>query len=363
MTATIAKAGPYFSSGEIKFSTLRNLFKETSSGTIKASELRRNTTTTNTNPVVPDATENSSISTASNLALSQFRNSIKYYYITQTGTDINFDIDAQSWNSNLSKNIRKWMYINGICASNNINTSAADFNATAYNLTVDVAGGIYGAGGIGGTISTISGSSGGNALSMRSSGGNNIVVFVRNIANIYGGGGGGEKGAKGADGNRGICSDSYTTSACGTCPPCNSGYVGTDCRQGGGCANRQVCNWWGNCWRVTSAYTQTRTCTRTYNVNGGIGGEGGNGGPGRGYNYFSGSLSGSAGSAGGPNNGCGSTNGLTGETGGSGGDWGNAGGNTNNTGNGGVAGRAIEGSNYSVVGTINGNTIRGSYNP
>jgi len=118
MAATVSKAGPYYSSGEIKFSSLRSNFraqirKATSSGsetfssdtaTIKASELKRLTVTTNTDPIVPDATENANISTSSNWKLSQFRGSIKYYYITQSGTDLNFDIDAQSWHSNINKN-------------------------------------------------------------------------------------------------------------------------------------------------------------------------------------------------------------------------------------------------------------------
>lgn len=362
MAASVTKAGPYYSSGSISFSSLRTNFKESDSGSISVSELRRNTTVTNTNPTVPDATENSSISTSSNLSISQFRNSIKYYYITQTGTDINFDIDAQSWNSNLTKNIRKWMYINGTCGSNSVSSTAADLNATVYNLTVDVSGGIYGAAGSGGTAATISGGVGGNALGMNSSGGNNIVVFVRNTANIYGGGGGGEKGATGADGASGTCSTSYTAEQCGSCPDCPSPYVNGSCWSGGGCATSQVCNWWGNCWRVISAYQHYRTCTFTYNVSGGTGGVGGDGGTGRGYNN-GGSLAGAAGAAGGPNNGCGSTNGATGETGGSGGDWGQNGGNTTNSGNGGSSGRAITGSNYSVSGTINSTTIRGSYLP
>ena len=96
MSSSVTKAGPYFSSGSISFSSLRNAFKETTSGSIKASELRRNTDTENRNPIVPDATENSPISTGSNLKVSQFRNSIKYYYITQSGTDENLIINDLS---------------------------------------------------------------------------------------------------------------------------------------------------------------------------------------------------------------------------------------------------------------------------
>ncbi len=374
MSASVTTAGPYYSSGEIKFSSLRTNFKEASSGSIKASELRRNTTTTDTNPIVPDCTENrtsgplgNGIATLNDLKISQFRNSIKYYYITQTGTDTNFDIDSQSWNSNLTRNIRKWMYINGTCGTNSISSTAADFNATTYNLTIDVSGGIYGCGGrgggTGGGAPDPSGESGGPALGVASSGGNNIVVFVRSTANIYGGGGGGERGATGSTGSSGTCSDSYTAENCGGCPGCASGYTEGGCWSGGGCDRRQECNWWGNCWWTTSRWTHYRTCTRTYTVSGGTGGQGGAGGPGRGYNNQSGSLDGSSGSPGAGGNGCGSTSGGNGENGGSGGEWGNDGGSTSNSGSGGSSGKAITGSNYSVTGTINSSTVRGSYNP
>ena len=83
-----------FGSGQIKFSDLRSSFKLTSGGTLSATELRRITSISNANPVVPDATENAAISTSNNLSLSQFRNSIKYYDLNQTGTDTNLDIDA-----------------------------------------------------------------------------------------------------------------------------------------------------------------------------------------------------------------------------------------------------------------------------
>lgn len=364
MSATVSKAGPYFSSGSISFSSLRNTFKEVFSGSISASELRKNTTITDTNPFVPDATENTNISSSTNLKLSQFRNSIKYYYITQSGTDINFDIDTQSWNGNLNKNILKWMYINGTVGSNSTSSAASDFNATAYNLTIDVAGNIYGAGGAGGTSATISGGSGGTALSVTSSGGNNIIVFVRSGAQIYGGGGGGEKGSTGASGASGTCTNYATTSGCGGAPGCPSGYTEYSSGSGGCCQTYSYCCGLFNC-RCTacSQNTRYRYCIQQYAVSGGAGGEGGNGGLGRGYNNLSGSIAGNAGAAGGPNNGCGSTDGNQGETGGSGGDWASNGQNTTNTGSGGAAGRAIFGSNYSVTGTINSSTIKGLYLP
>jgi hypothetical protein len=369
MTATVTKAGPYYSTGSISFSSLRSNFKETSSGTISASELKRITSTSNTNPIVPDCTENrtsgplsNGISTGNDLKLSQFRNSIKYYYITQTGTDLNFDIDAQSWNNNLTKNIKKWAYINGTCGTNSTSSFASTFDATAYNLTIDVSGGIYGAGGVGGTSATIAGSAGGGALSVQSTGGNNIVVFVRSGSNIYGGGGGGEKGATGAAGATQTCYSTYQV----TDTSCNPGdaqsysyaysaVIGQNC-------------WWRWCCEtqcndVYGTFT-VYNCSHPFSVTGAPGGVGGNGTLGRGYNNQIASLLGSAGTVG-TTGGCptyGAT-GYTGETGGDGGDWGNSGGSTTNTGNGGTAGRAISGSNYSVDGAIDSNTIRGLYNP
>jgi len=380
MAVSVSKAGPYYASGEIKFSTLRRDFraqqrKTTSGGSetfntdtesISASQLRRNTTTTNTNPVVPNATENVNIATSSNWKTSQFRNSIKYYYVTlPTADDVtNFDIDSQSWNSNLNKNINKFMFIDGTCGSNSVSSTAADFNATAHNLTIDVYGSILGCGGRGGGTSGApdpSGESAGTALSVASSGGNNIVVLVRSGSRIYGGGGGGERGAQGPNGNGGRCYNETTTSGCGGAPGCPGGYSdrGT---WGGGCC-QSTCDWcWGCCQRCVRN-TQYRRCVQEYNTSGGTGGAGGTGGPGRGYNNQSGSLSGAGGSAGSSGGGCGAGNGGTGETGGAGGDWATAGANTNNSGNGGGGARAISGSNYSVTGSINSSTVKGAFNP
>lgn len=364
MTATVTKVGPYYSSGPISFSSLRLNFKETSSGSIKVSELRRNTTVTDKNPIVPDATENSNISTTSNLKLSQFRNSIKYYYISQTNTNINFNINAQSWNNNLNKNIKKWMYIYGTCGSNSTSSAAVSFNDTAYNLTIDIFGYIYGAGGSGGTASTISGGSGGHALSVVSPGGNNIIINLRGGAQVYGGGGGGEKGANGATGYPGTCytsrqvTERYTTgNRCRSCPDCDPGWYRIDCYQREG-----RCDWRGQfrkslCERVYTVYDP-------YSVPGAPGGGGGNGSAGRGYNNLTASLFGIGGTLG-VSGGCPSYGGTgnTGETGGNGGDWGTNGGNTTNIGNGGLAGRAITGSNYTVSGQINSLTVRGLYAP
>jgi len=370
MSASVTKAGPYFSSGEIKFSALRTNFLESASGTVSASQIRRSTSAGLTDPILPDCVENSTsgplglgVTTGNNLKLSQVRGTVKSYFITQTGTDLNFIIHNQNWNNNLTRNIRKFMYINGTCGSNSTASPSSTFNATAYNLTIDVSGNIYGARGTGGTLATISGLVGGDALSVQSSGGNNISVFVRESAQIYAGGGGGEKGQYGAIGSNGTCNESYTASNCGGCPSCPGGWSQSGCWSGGACSRRQECNWWGNCWWVDSQWTKYVNCSRTYVISGGAGGEGGDGGPGRGYDYQSGSLAGAGGAAGAGSPGCGAGAGNTGETGAAGGEWGLAGGNTGNSGNGGNAGRAVTGSNYTISGTINSSTVKGAFQP
>ncbi len=362
MTVSISTLGPYYTSGSITFSSLRDNFRgsDLDNLQIKASELIRNTNTLDTNPIVPDATENLSISSSSNLKLSQFRNSIKSYNITQSDTDINFDITSLNWNNNLNKNILKRIFINGICGTNATTQPAATFNATAYNLTIDVSGEIYGAGGQGGNSSSISGGSGGNALFVQSSGGNNVVVFVRSTAKIYGGGGGGEKGLDGSRGTTGNCINYsyYERTQCRSCPNCNSGDTRLFC------FNRE-----GRCQRFYQTRRIRCQVTNVFNVIGGSGGIGGNGGPGRGYNNFSGSLNGSLGTVGQTGsctgyNANGSPipgNGQNGENGGAGGEWGFDGNSTNNTASGGSSGRSIFGSNYIVQGSINSSTIKGAF--
>ena len=96
MALTASTVGPYFASGSISFSQLRSNFKETSSGEVKASELLRVTDTTNTDPIVPDATENSNIATSINLKASQFRNSSLDFVLIDAGhsyTDVTNDLN------------------------------------------------------------------------------------------------------------------------------------------------------------------------------------------------------------------------------------------------------------------------------
>lgn len=386
MTATVSKAGPYYTSGEIKFSSLRSNFvlqnrKQTSGGSedfitptgllrrIRASDLRRDTNTSTAYPNVPDATENANITTGSNWKASQFRNSIKFYYITQSGTDLNFDIDAQSWNNNLNKNVEKFLFVNGTCGSNNPSVPAAQLSTTTVNnLTLDVYGSILGSAGLpGGWDLTypINGGSGGDALEMTFTSGSNNTVLVRTGARIYSGGGGGGKGANGADGTGGLCTTENIRQYCAESPNsgCNAGVYQYTRRpgccvstMGGGCVQSVYQN-------VCYVYTPT---------SGGTGGAGGMGGIGRGYNNQLNSLTGYAGSSGTVGGGCGATNGQQGYQGGDGGDWGSVGLAGYWSGSppippssGGSGGRAIfrsgAGASYIVSGIINTDTIKGSY--
>ena len=157
---TVTKtATAHFASGEIKFSTLRDTFKGSGSE-IKASELFRDTDTNQPNPYVPDATENASIApnnygssfNGTNLSLVTFRNSIKEYTFTQSGTDTKVNIDELAWNSNLPKNVKKKFIVNGTIGSDDSSVAAASVDAEIRNLTIDIgtAGKIHGAPGAGG---------------------------------------------------------------------------------------------------------------------------------------------------------------------------------------------------------------------
>ncbi len=376
MAISVTKSGPYFTSGAISFSAMRNTFRlNNPTGTISASELLRNTDVTNTDPILPDATENSDVATSTDWKTSQIRDSIKFYNVTQTDTNINLDIDGLSWNSNLNKNIVKKMNIEGVCGSNTTGTAAALMDDTAHNLTIDVSGDIFGCGALANTDGdNPDGLDGGDALDVITSG-NNVSVNVQSTARIYGGGGGGEHGNDGAQGQDGTCFNyifGEVASGCGFCGDCSN--LGAGYENFGGCANAGGCNcsgWWF--WRGCSDFTRTAAQCRKQDpitVTGGTGGAGGDGGRGRGFNYQSGTLSGVSGLGGSSFVGCGGFTGTItaggtggdGETGGAGGDWGENGANTDDTGNGGTAGKAIDRStNVSVGGIINSNTVKGIY--
>ena len=382
MGLTITKTGPYFNgtnapsnTTNMKFSQLRNTFRlNNTSGAISASELLRDINTNSTDPIVPDATENSGIAAnpvnnASNWKVSQFQGAIKFYDVEQDASDTNanFNISALSeWNSNLGKTIKKKFTLRGTHTSTNTSIAAAQILSAAWNLTLEIHGNFYGAGGTGGTSSSVSGNPGGAALSINSG---RVTVDIQSNGRLWGGGGGGEFGENGSQGSAGTCQRDTTVTACNTTPSCPSGTVLVSQSQGGCCQQQQFCwgPWESFCGNNCVGYTQVGTCRETTSSNIPASVIGGNGGLGRGFNNFSGSLTGSGGAS--PNcpqcasgftlqSGTGSC-GSQGGTGGSGGEWGQNGGNTAAAGSGGNGGNAISGSGFTVIGN-NTNTVKGA---
>lgn len=400
MTISITKSGPYFSSGSISFNQLRTNFAERSSGTISASELRRNTNIQEKNPIVPDSTENEQISTGLDLSLLQFRNSVKRYFATQSDINennsypgepgfrmgsLNLNNRGIDWSGggysgrdgqgggttgNLTKNVQKYIYINGTCGSVSSNMPAAELqpdpNITVHNVTIDISGYILGYGGLGSTSEGGDGGNGGTALNLGNIG-NNITINIAFSAKIYGGGGGGQKSGRGANGADGTCFNYYYYSVGSGCEwygSCGSGE-----RVGGGEGVRGcACFIW--CRKTLISAVDCRI-QNSSNRAGGAGGIGGNGGNGRGYNNLEGSILGSGGSSGESGNCDGFAGaittpgtGLTGPTGGSGGDWGNDATTIAAAGNPGKAGNAITKTGLnsyfiSTKSTKSGETIKG----
>jgi len=294
MTFTISK-DTSFASGSISLSAIRNKFL--GSGQISLSELKRQTSLNLEDPTVPDATENSNISTTnSDIKFSGYRNSITHYKVTQSGTDTNVDIDSLSWNNNLSKNIVKEFIVNGICGSTNTSSEAATFNADAFNLSFFINGSIAGAGGAGGTVSSKNGGNGGNALSVTqtSNAGNNQTgqIKIYNSGNCKAGGGGGGCGATGGSGGAGGSVVGLNGGAASSGGNGGSGGNGQGFNQsstnGSGGSNGSQ-NAGG-----TTTYLDLNRNSQTYSAgSSGIGGKGGTGGNGGTFE-----LSGSAGLAG-----------------------------------------------------------------
>lgn len=390
---------PFFSSGSISFSQLRSNFAERGSGEMRASDLRRNTNLGESDPIVPDSTENENISTGSNLSLSQFRNSIKRYRATQSGTDDNNSYSGEpgfrmgrldpvgrgiDWSGgglngrdgqnggtsgNLTKNVQKIIQITGTCGSVRPDLPAAQMApiVQVHNVRIDVTGSILGYGGLGGTVENGNAENGGIALNFGNVG-NNCVLTIRSGARIYGGGGGGEKGKRGDNGANGICLNYFyydSQSGCEWCGSCGGGD------RIGGCQGTVGCNCFIWCNNTQLANAQCRGKNQ-FTKSGGLGGIGGNGGNGRGYNNQSSSLEGQSGTAGQPGNCDGYEGtittpgtGLTGTRGGNGGDWGSNGEDTDAPGSPGRGGNAVarDGSNaYSIApeSVINSNTVKGN---
>ena len=358
MAYSVSYDGPYFSSGPISFSQLRDTFG-IGGNTISLSSLIRDTNQFNPDPRVPDATENATIApTRSNVTVSGYRNAIKQYFLTWTGNETNPIFQNGTWNSNLSKNILKKLNVTGGCISANNSSYAATFNAQAFNLKIDVSGYVAGAGGPGGTVDN--GSVGGPAFFVSSSG---TAVRIIPRGPIYGGGGGGAKGFTGATGAAGVCSYvvNYNTGAgCNFCPGCGADVL-IACTAVGRCNCRRRK-------RRCRSNVNVSTCQQTiyYGVPGGPGGASSNGGNGQGWDLAQSCGTGAQpGTVGGcPNYGA---SGDPGQDGACGGTWGQPGQDISRYGVtrfGGTGGRAITGSNYFIDdGSFGGNAgfLAGTY--
>jgi len=288
MGLTVTKTGPYFNGSgqptpnnqtEVKFSQLRNTFRlNNPTGSISASELLRDIDTNSSDPIVPDATENSNIASntlsaiasgtiAPNLdwEVSQFFGAIKFFDVEQDASDVNtnFNISALTeFNNNLGKTIKKKFTLRGEHRSTNTSIAAAQILSPAWNLTMEIHGNFYGAGGGGGVENDVSGKDGGAALSINSG---RVTVDIQSNGRLWGGGGGGEFGADGSQGTAGTCFKDTTVTACNTTPSCPSGTVLVSQSQGGCCQQEQFCwgPWESFCGNNCVGYTQVGTCRET----------------------------------------------------------------------------------------------------
>ena len=330
-----SKHGPNISEGtEIKFSTLRKYFLKMNPktsfsqsdsesslfdaeiGSVSASQLLRKEEVTNDNnaseyseintkiPIVPDCTENSSISSSANWKLSQFVGSIKYYYIQQstasspTNDDLNVVVNNLSWNSNLDKSIRKIFFIDGTIGSNTTSPSLS-LTSESNNLSYIITGNVYGSSGLGGGQTgndTVNGLNGGDALSINNSTGVNNYINLLSSSKLYAGAGGGAQGGNGGQGGQGgLSCFNYGTSNTSTSGFCTgNGFSGAGGPGGLGGNGRGYSNLTGSLqgapavtnWEGKTGTTQSKTggCGSATSGKGGDGGRGGNGGNGGDWN-------------------------------------------------------------------------------
>lgn len=350
----------------ISFSSLRTNFAERGSGSISASDLRRDTTDTR-DAIVPDATENSNISSSTNWQVSQFYGGkLKYYDITQSGTNDNssdtskhgIDISAQDWNSNLGKNIRKVFYIDGTIGSVTVSKYAAYYSSTTRSLSIELRSGgqILGAGGArnsgqGGNAMYVSGGAPGAGDVGR------VKIKLNDNTAIKAGGGGGARGGDGWTGPNGPCwiERSYGGGGTGYCEGCRDcpcpnsqitingvTYNSQNCRNISGCPGIRGCS----CafgWYNGTFCTKTKLGDRQCSIEdpnerpGGPGGIGGNGGLGQGYTQSKSNAIPTLNVTNGPTSRTAAncptyaTSGEDGKTGGNGGDWAQTGGSTTRT--------------------------------
>ena len=385
----------YFTSGEIKFSAIRDTFGDLAGTDISASDYLRNagddvdwSDDPNISPRVPNATENADVATSSNWSTSQLRDSILEYNITQSGNDeeLEFaDSNTSQWNSNLSKNVTKKMSVTGVIYANEVSKYALKFDDGNYNnLTIDVpnGGAIYGEGGSAG------GGNGGSALYIKNVASyDNVSITLGSNGRIWAGGGGGSNGNSGNSGSSISCSSSTTVSgnytSGGRAYPgdatginacqantnftvnkvnfANPNSVRSRCRGGN---TRRGQGWNGsnegnrnNSYACSPNWSFVCNASQTNNIAGGNGGNGGNGGVGQGFSNQGGPGAGNAGNPGNTNS-C-SNSGATsvgnaGNSGVTGGTWGVA------PSPGGSAGIAIVKKSTNVNQGLSVNTVKGS---
>jgi hypothetical protein len=379
----------YFTSGEIKFSAIRDTFGDLAGTNVSASDYLRNagddidwSDDSNITPRVPNATENADVATSSNWSTSQLRDSIVEYNITQSGNDeeLEFaDTNASQWNSNLSKNVPKRMDVEGVVYANEVSKYALKFSEGEYNnLTINVpdGGAIYGEGGAAG------GGNGGGALYIENTASyDNVSITLGSNGRIWAGGGGGNSGNSGNSGSSISCSvnsnnitGNYTSngrnypgnaagiSACqqntgfgvNSVISANPNSVRNRCRGGSFRAGQ---GWNPNSksgYQCSPNWSFVCSGSSSNNIGGGNGGSGGSGGVGQGFSNQSGPGAGNPGNSGNTNS-CGnsgaSSSGNPGNSGGTGGTWGVSAG--------GSAGIAIKKKSTSVNQGLSANTVKG----
>ena len=215
---------------EVSFGKIRAAIGDTSKS-LSMSELHRVTdldapynlpsNPTSSQPHVPymlDATENAHIPTTGAISPDDIRNVIKQYVLEQDPNteETQFDVGTLSgpttptnsvnWNSNLNKNITKYLKIRGRMVSPDVATpavsiaSSASSNLNIYVHNAPAGDGVYAAGGA-------MQQAGGHAVSISNPAAPATrVVYVEcegNESKIWAGGGGGYDGVDGVDGTSG----------------------------------------------------------------------------------------------------------------------------------------------------------------
>lgn len=181
---------------------------------VKASDYLRDDSDlgTDTTKPVKNATENSAVpTTTDNWSVGDLKNTITSYVVTHTNRTEEFDATSNvDWNDNLNKNILKTFNLNNGSEfySDEVGKYPLSFDADMRNLTISIAGDIYGASGAAGNANE-DGGDGGDALYVRNTytKDSNVKIQINANGRILPGGGGGGGGGNGA--NKTLACDSY----------------------------------------------------------------------------------------------------------------------------------------------------------